>query len=167
MRRIVITLMLVCAVAGVLTARQKTTRGSMVIDNRSAKVEELDTVPVVPTANDSLRSLFMPSRVVIKGFSKPLSERQESFFVTNNTSTAIGHLTLTIMYADLNGNMLHERTVTVNCNLKCGETRQVSVPSFDRLKQFYYYLGPKPRRAATPFKVKVHIVDYEVPVAGN
>ena len=48
--------------------------------------------------------------------------------------------------------------------LKPGETKLVSVKSFDVQRLFYFYAGPQPRKQATPFKVAFRLVGYDVPV---
>ena len=64
----------------------------------------------------------------------------------------------------MNGEMLHERIATVEVDLKPKETRLVAIKTFDVQRLFYYYAGPKPRKSATPFKVAVRLVGYDIPV---
>ena len=51
-------------------------------------------------------------------------------------------------------------------SLKPGESKLVSVKTFDVQRLFYYYAGPKPRKQATPFKVAFRLTGYDIPV-GN
>ena len=114
---------------------------------------------------DSLAQLD-PNAVTLKGFSKRASDSKESFFITNNTSHRMSAVRLLLRYTTMNGEMLTQRTVTVPVNLKPGETRLVSIKSFDVQRLFYYYAGPQPRKQATPFKVAFRLTGYDVPV-GN
>ena len=150
------SILLVMAVLVPMAARTKTTRR-----NLSAAAEtNIVTEDSLPTGDDKYTVKASP--VVIKGYSKRASDNEEAFFVTNITDGHIGHITLTLLYTDVKGAMLHKRTVTVDCNISKGETRLVKVRSFDRQHRFYYYAGAKPRKSATPYKVKVHVENYEL-----
>ncbi len=132
-----------------------------------------DQVPVaVMTASDSLMpdsldlTAVSPDAVSLKGFSKRASDSKESFFITNNTRQRMSAVRLLLRYTTMNDELLTQRVVTVPVNLKPGETRLVSVKSFDVQRLFYYYGGPRPRKQATPFKVAFRLTGYDVPV-GN
>jgi hypothetical protein len=71
---------------------------------------------------------------------------------------------LLLRYTTMNGEMLTQRTVTVPVDLKPGETKLVSVKSFDIQRLFYFYAGPRPRKSATPFKVAFRLTGYDIPV---
>ncbi|MBQ6080548.1 MAG: hypothetical protein IJK93_09770 [Muribaculaceae bacterium] len=107
-----------------------------------------------------------PNAVSLKGFSKRASDSKESFFVTNNTSHRMSAVRLLLRYTTMNGEMLTQRSVTVPVDLKPGETKLVSVKSFDVQRLFYYFAGPQPRKSATPFKVAFRLTGYDIPV-GN
>ncbi len=68
-------------------------------------------------------------------------------------------------YMTMDGNVLHERRVEVPVNLKPGETKMVSVKTFDTQHR-YYFGGNKPRKSAIPFKVAYRLTGYDIPV-GN
>ena len=112
---------------------------------------------------DSLAQLD-PNAVTLKGYSKRASDSKESFFITNNTSHRMSAVRLLLRYTTMNGEMLTQRAVTVPVNLKPGETKLVSVKSFDVQRLFYYYAGPQPRKQATPFKVAFRLTGYDIPV---
>ena len=114
---------------------------------------------------DSLADMD-PNAVSLKGFSKRASDSKESFFITNNTNHRMSAVRLLLRYTTMQGEMLTQRTVNVPVNLKPGETKLVSVKSFDVQRLFYYYAGPKPRKQATPFKVAFRLTGYDIPV-GN
>ena len=73
---------------------------------------------------------------------------------------------LLLRYSTMDGNVLHERRVVVPVDLKPGETKLVSVKTFDVQHVFYYYGSGKPRKSATPFKVAYRLTGYDIPV-GN
>ena len=54
----------------------------------------------------------------------------------------------------------------ITVSLKPGETKLVSIKSFDVQRLFYYYAGPQPRKSATPFQVAFRLTGYDIPV-GN
>ena len=143
-----------------LDARTRTTRKNL---------QSLE-VPVVVMDNtdgllpDSLDTSIDPNAVTLKGYSKRASDSKESFFITNNTTHRMSAVRLLLRYTTMNGEMLTQRTVTVPVSLKPGETKLVSVKSFDVQRLFYYYAGPKPRKQATPFKVAFRLLGYDIPV---
>ena len=107
-----------------------------------------------------------PGAVSLKGFSKRASDSKESFFITNNTNHRMSAVRLLLRYTTMQGEMLTQRTVTVPVSLKPGETKLVSIKSFDIQRLFYFYAGPQPRKQATPFKVAFRLTGYDIPV-GN
>lgn len=151
-------LLLVLEVAAAGNARTRTTQ--VQLKNNSQLVEQIPDAAVP----DSLLLELEPNAVTLKGYSKKASDSRESFFVTNNTNHRISHIRLLMRYSQLNGEMLHERTATVEVELRPGETRLVAIKTFDVQRLFYYYAGPKPRKAATPFKVAFRLVGYDIPV---
>ena len=148
-----ILLILLCVSS--LDARTRTTRKNL----RTTEVP----VAVLETADDLLPDSLLtvdPAAVTLKGFTK------ESFFITNNTSHRMSAVRLLLRYTTMNGEMLTQRSVTVPVSLKPGETKLVSIKSFDVQRLFYYYAGPQPRKQATPFKVAFRLTGYDIPV-GN
>ena len=145
-----------------LDARTRTTRKNL---------QSLEVPVAVMESGDGLLSDSLdlgvdPNAVTLKGFNKRASDSKESFFVTNNTKHRMSAVRLLLRYSTMNGEMLTQRTVTVPVSLKPGETKLVSVKSFDVQRLFYYYAGPKPRKQATPFKVAFRLLGYDIPV-GN
>lgn len=158
MRRILIFIAVVMVTGVWLMGRTRTTQAQL--KNNSQVIEEIPA-SVVP---DSLLRDLEPNAVTLRGYNKKASDSRESFFVTNNTSHRISHIRLLMRYSLMNGEMLHERTATVEVDLKPGETRLVAIKTFDVQRLFYYYAGPKPRKSATPFKVAFRLVGYDIPV---
>lgn len=157
---LLVSLVLMLGVSS-LDARTRTTRKNL--RTTEVPVAVLDTTDgLLP---DSL-TLVDPAAVAVKGFSKRASESKESFFITNNTAHRMSAVRLLLRYTTMSGEMLTQRTVTVPVSLKPGETKLVSVKSFDVQRLFYYYAGPQPRKQATPFKVAYRLTGYDIPV-GN
>lgn len=154
-------LILLCINAIDADARIRTTRKNL----HSTEVPVITLELTDDLLPDSL-ALVDPNAVSLKGFSKRASESKESFFITNNTSHRMSAVRLLLRYTTMNGEMLTQRTVNVSVNLKPGETKLVSVKSFDVQRLFYYYSGPQPRKQATPFKVAYRLTGYDIPV-GN
>lgn len=120
---------------------------------------------VKPTADTTIvcDTLTCPNTdiVVISGYDKPLYSTKETFFVTNNGKNTIVGINITFNYFDNQNRQLHQATNTVKCNIPPGETRHLSISSWDKQKAFYYYRSPQPRRQATPYKVN-HNINYIV-----
>ena len=145
-----------------LDARTRTTRKNL--QSLEVPVMVMDSSDgLLP---DSLDMSIDPNAVTLKGYSKRASDSKESFFITNNTKHRMSAVRLLLRYSTMNGEMLTQRSVTVPVSLKPGETKLVSIKTFDVQRQFYYYAGPKPRKQATPFKVAFRLTGYDVPV-GN
>lgn len=101
--------------------------------------------------------------VVISGYDKPLSSRHETFFATNKGNTTITTINITFNYFDNQNRQLHSVTRDINCAIPPGETRQLSISSWDKQKSFYYYRSTKPRRQATPYSV-TYAINYIITV---
>lgn len=154
-------LLVLCVNTLDVDARTRTTR-------KNLRSLEVPVVALETTDNllpDSLAQLD-PNAVTLKGYSKRASDSKESFFITNNTSHRMSAVRLLLRYTTMEGEMLTQRTVTVPVSLQPGETKLVSIKSFDVQRQFYYYAGPQPRKQATPFKVAFRLTGYDIPV-GN
>ena len=152
-------LLLLCV--NTLDARTRTTRKNLQAQDIPVLTLE-STDGLLP---DSLAEID-PNAVTLKGYSKRASDSKESFFITNNTKHRMSAVRLLLRYTTMRGEMLTQRAVTVPVNLKPGESKLVSVKSFDVQRLFYYYAGPKPRKAATPFQVAFRLTGYDIPV-GN
>ena len=153
--------LMLCFITIKMDGRTRTTRKNL----RSIEVPVVALESSDGLLPDSLTQVD-PNAVSLKGFSKRASDSKESFFVTNNTSHRMSAVRLLLRYTTMNGEMLTQRSVTVPVDLKPGETKLVSVKSFDVQRLFYYFAGPQPRKSATPFKVAFRLTGYDIPV-GN
>ena len=156
-----LSLLLILLCVSSLDARTRTTR-------KNLKTNEVP-VAVLDSADDLLPDSLLtgdPTAVTLKGFAKRASDTKESFFITNNTKHRMSAVRLLLRYTTMGGEMLTQRVVNVPVSLRPGETKLVSVKSFDVQRLFYYYAGPQPRKQATPFKVAFRLTGYDIPV-GN
>ena len=158
---LLLLLLVLCVNTLDVDARTRTTRKNL----RSLEVPVVALETADNLLPDSLAQLD-PNAVTLKGYSKRASDSKESFFITNNTSHRMSAVRLLLRYTTMDGEMLTQRTVTVPVSLQPGETKLVSIKSFDVQRQFYYYAGPQPRKQATPFKVAFRLTGYDIPV-GN
>ncbi len=129
----------------------RTRTSAAVTHRRATEVQEAADTVLLP-ATDS---------ITVAGYEKTLRATTESMIITNHTACEVTAIGLDITYLDMKGRMLHRvaRSVTPPSGIPSGESRMVSVPSFDRQGLFYYHLSPRPKRAsrATPFKVAVKV----------
>ncbi len=160
MKRLPLILALLC-LGTVLTAGGRNTRTTRSGLHRIAEPAPADTAEAVASAESVESSVIVrpdSTRLKIRGYDKPLRSRRESFFVVNTDTCGFDTLYLTLTYYDNAGRMLHRRSVAVEADVPAGETRNVGIPSWDRQYAFYYYLSPRPTRAAaTPYRVTVSV----------
>ena len=154
---VLLTVLLVSALP--IDARTKTTRRNL----RSTQVPLVEMTATDSLLTDSLNQVD-PAAVTLKGYSKRASDSKESFFITNNTSHRMSAVRLLLRYSTMDGAMLTQRSVSVPVSLKPGETKLVSIKSFDVQRLFYYYAGPQPRKQATPYQVAYRLTGYDIPV---
>lgn len=131
---------------------QRTTRPRLVLDpgalTMPAKTVEADTI-----GRDSAMAC-----VRFSGFEKTLRSRRESVHATNLLAAdTILSLEIEIEYLDTKGRQLHQRTVSVDCEIPPGQTRMLDFPSWDKQQVWHYRLSKPPRSnsQATPFDVKL------------
>lgn len=144
MLRVIVTSLLVLAVTSVAAPDTRTTRKKLV------KSEQEVTVVADSTT-------VSPDSITIADYDKPLRSNYETFFVTNRHSRTIVRITIDIDYIYMNGSQLHSRSVTVECEIPPGATRQLHTRAWDRQKAFYHHTTrSKPRSPhARPYKVVV------------
>lgn len=92
------------------------------------------------------------------GFDKTATGTQESFFVSNGLDRPISEMELQITYLDMKGRQLHRRNVRLECDIPGGETKRIDIKSWDSQKSFYYHKSIKPKRQATPFRVRIELI---------
>lgn len=144
MLRVIVTSLLVLAVTSVAAPDTRTTRKKLV------KSEQEVTVVADSTT-------VSPDSITIADYDKPLRSNYETIFVTNRYQRKLIQITINIDYIDMNGSQLHSRSVTVECDIPPGATRQLHTRAWDRQKAFYHHTTrSKPRSPhARPYKVVV------------
>lgn len=144
MLRVIVTSLLVLAVTSVAAPDTRTTRKKLV------KAEQ-DVTAVTESTTLS------PDSITIADYDKPLRSNYETIFVTNRYQRKLIQITINIDYIDMNGSQLHSRSVTVECEIPPGATRQLHTRAWDRQKAFYHHTTrSKPRSPhARPYKVVV------------
>ncbi len=102
-------------------------------------------------------------QVVFSGFEKKAESTKESFFITNNTDRPLIAVDIYIEYLTMDDRQLHKRYLSLTCDIPAGETRNADIKSWDTQKSFYYYKSGAPaRRKASPFKIKITTVSYNL-----
>ena len=144
MLRVIVTSLMVLAVTSVAAPDTRTTRKKLV------KAEQ-DVTAVTESTTLS------PDSITIADYDKPLRSNYETIFVTNRHQRKLVQITIHIDYIDMNGSQLHSRSVTVECDIPPGTTRQLQMRAWDRQKAFYHHTTrSKPRSPhARPYKVVV------------
>lgn len=132
--------------------------------NLSTNSVPVDRIEPSDGLSDAESGEVSQESVSLRGYTKRASDSRETFLITNNTTGRMSHVRLRFRYSTLGGEVLHERVVTVEVNLKAGETRLVSVPSWDKQRMFYYHGGSQPRKPATPYRIAYALVGYDIPV---
>lgn len=152
----ILPLILIVAAIFPLSARRKVNTLRSQLTPLSVVEELQQTGPA-----DTLR---YADRITFSGYSKTLNDANETFFVTNETPFHISRLCVKFTYSTPDGTMIHEEFHDINCDIPAAATRQISVRSFDRQHNFYYHLGKKPKRSATPYKVAYTLLSYDVKI---
>ena len=144
MLRVIVTSLMVLAVTSVAAPDTRTTRKKLV------KAEQ-DVTAVTESTTLSSDS------ITIADYDKPLRSNYETIFVTNRHQRKLVQITINIDYIGMNGSQLHSRSVTVECDIPPGTTRQLQMRAWDRQKAFYHHTTrSKPRSPhARPYKVVV------------
>lgn len=104
---------------------------------------------------DVLDSIYGVDAIEISGYDKPTSSDVETMFVKNNTDRNIVGLELELVYMDLQGNQLHERTEVTDDQIGCDKRVAITLRSWDKQKSYHYFRSRKAKRASTPYRVRV------------
>lgn len=157
MKSVFVCLLSIALVAGICRGEvKKTTRTGLPLLRRVELLEKIssDSAAVLPYS-DSIR---------IYGYEKKLSDAYEHFYVANKTPFHLSRIVLCFTYKMPSGELLHEETYDVACDIPSGATRHLSVRSFDRRHALFYYKSPRPKRSGTPFTLSYRILRFDVAV---
>lgn len=144
---------LILAGAAMTASAQTTTRRGL-----TAAGTATATATAAPAAVDTIASPA-PHLADINGYDKPLRSRRETFFVTNNSRSTLKGIVVTITYYDSSRRMLHQATHHLDTDIPADQTRQMSIPSWDKQFNFYYRRSTTSQRAqqATPYDVSIRV----------
>lgn len=124
--------------------------------------KSLDIERAIELVENSGDTIAYADKIILSGYDKTVTDINESFYVTNETPFHLSKLTVLFTYTTTNGDMLHEETYEIPCDIPTGETRLQTVRSFDRKHALYYYKSRKPKRSATPFLLTFKILSYDI-----
>ncbi len=135
-----------------VSTKQKTGRTAS-RNTKKVKSIPLDTICIECTdsANGDLINMIR-----FAGFDKKTNSTRESFFISNSSAHTLHGIVLNLTYTTLDGRELHSRDVEIKCLVPPGTSRNVTVPSWDTQKSFYYHHSDPPRKGtSTPFEVTI------------
>ena len=157
MRFFFVCLLSIVLVAGICRGQvKKTTRSGLVFHRQFELLEKVSSDTAVASAySDSIR---------IYGYEKKFSDAYEHFYVANKTPFHLSRLMLRFTYKMPSGELLHDETYDVVCDIPSGATRHLSIRSFDRRHALFYHKSPRPKRSGTPFTLAYRILRYDVAV---
>ncbi len=139
-------------------------RGNAVNDllkKRAKRIYATNSDSVNHISKDTV-TVSITDSISFSGYDKPAPSSKESFHIVNFSATQINKVGIRITYLDLKDRMLHSREVEVECSVPGGESRLTSIPSWDSQRTFFYYLGPEPKKVATPYKVVIKLLWVEL-----
>lgn len=142
-------------------SKQKNDKGTSGQKDINIRIETGSQFQMI-TGEDT-ESLISTDLIKIAGYDKPLTSTKETFHVINNTISEIKKIGLRITYLDMKDRMFHSREISVDAEIPAGETRLITIPSWDIQKSFFYYKGPEPKKTAAPYKVSMEIMWIEIP----
>lgn len=106
-------------------------------------------------------SAWAGDSVIFTGYDKKATANRESVFVINRTGRNIIMLRAILTYFDMKGRLLHKRQETIYSKIPAGETRKIDISTWDTQKSFYYISSGAPRRQATPYTVKITLLEFQ------
>lgn len=123
----------------------------------STQTEKKGVSKRIPEALDSVELAAIIPQIELSGYDKTAQSAKESFLLTNNSEHNIAGMVIELTYTDLQGRMIHKREETVKYNVPQGETRMISIRTFDEQKTLYYKNSTPPRSGGMPFNVDIKI----------
>lgn len=141
----------VMSVAAPVSARKVRVGPRRIVVERTAGAEAAAPFDTIACPSGAIRC---------SGYDKPNRASKETFFVTNLSvdSLAVEGLIITLDYSDMQGRQLHRARRLVKVSLPPGQTRAVSVPTWDVNNAFHYFRTPAPaRRQSTPYRVSAAV----------
>ena len=148
----------------------KKIKNTLKIDKKSIERDNVKNGNIEITLSDTLFSedeKYSNLRSQLKecsfaGYDKEAASNIESFILVNSSDECITGFEVQIDYLDMQGRMFHSRRVKENCMIPSGESRRIDIKGWDKQHTYYYYLGNRPRKVATPFKVNFKPISYRI-----
>ncbi len=128
---------------------------------RTKRIYAVNSDSINHTKDDTV-TISIADSISFSGYDKPAPSSKESFHIVNSSAIQINKVGIRITYLDLKDRMLHSRDVEVDCCVPGGESRLASIPTWDTQRTFFYYLGPEPKKVATPYKVAIKLLWIEL-----
>lgn len=123
----------------------------------STQTEKKGVSKRMPEPLDSAELAAIIPQIELSGYDKTTQSTKESFLLTNNSERNIAGMVIELTYIDLQGRMIHKRDETVKYNVPPGETRMISIRTFDEQKTLYYKNSTPPRSGGMPYSVDIKI----------
>lgn len=98
------------------------------------------------------------SQVEFSGYDKTATSNKETVCITNNTAQTLYSSQLEITYLDMQGRMLHKRSVDIRTEIPAGETRTVSFRHYDAQQSLYYHRSKPPRTHGIPYDIRISLL---------
>ena len=152
------------AIVAAQAAVTNTSRGKLRHADENLKVAIIAADSITKAEIPDSIGSFNSYALAFSGFKKRAGDVRESFLVKNLSKYHITQIKLLMRYTDINGRVIHERTVVVPCDVMPSQMRRVTVRSFDQERRYYYRYGGKPRLKAEPFDVAVRLLRYDVAI---
>lgn len=99
-------------------------------------------------------------QILFTGFDKNQNNSKESFFIINNTDRELAAVSLYIDYRTPDGRQLTRRFLRIACSIPAGQTRSISIPTWDTQRSFYYYQSRKSGKGGNPFDITFTPISY-------
>ncbi len=102
--------------------------------------------PAAASVADTLTGELATGR--ISGYDKPLRSNYETALFSNMTDRRVEQASISMIYRDSKGRMLHSCKLRVNVWVEPGETGQIKWRSWDVQQAYYYHRSRRPRLSA-------------------
>ncbi|MDE6811264.1 MAG: hypothetical protein K2J15_02820 [Muribaculaceae bacterium] len=154
-----ITAMVILGGGSAIQAKKNTLRLSA---PKSAKKEQSDICSYLTA--DSLTTVNIGAMIEFSGFDKPYNSRKETFLITNHSQRYLAGVVVRIEYFDSHKRMINAREEEIIKPVPPGETRFVTIKSFDPQSTLYYHRSRPPRNGGgQPFTVGISLVRVLLP----
>lgn len=127
--------------------------GTVVVDELN--MEDYGDGFIVVTAGDTIKPYTL-RQIRFAGYDKKPRVSKESLFITNTTDRTLTALSFDIEYLTMSGRQLNRRRVALKCNIPAGETRLVSIDSWDEQRSFHYHRSDRGKASTTPYDIRLH-----------